>query len=267
MEIIFTKSHNMALPSKRVTLYEGNQQLLICNQELLRNQEQGECTFELYLEKQEIPTYEDTWVFPSAGFDFIHSIEKQLVEDEMTPEMQQFLTLLEKEINQPLKKWRAKKRVKREDFLRVSILIICLVIGSYFFLMMQTKIADFETDIQAIERRLDTKDQVDIFSRYFLTNFYSYETEEEAYKEKNHLFLDEKLLEDLSVPSQQVVNILTWSLHFVKDEWTVTYIVTFDNPEEERETKKLHFNVKEVGSEAYQVVSLPRVEEFNLNRK
>ena len=63
------------------------------------------------------------------------------------------------------------------------------------------------------------------------------------------------------------MNILTWKIDYSNEEWQLTYIVTLENKEEKKTTQRLSFSVKEVGSEAYQVVSLPSIKEFQINKE
>ncbi|MET1995585.1 hypothetical protein [Enterococcus faecium] len=268
MNVIFTNVQNMLLPlAQKMPIGQANSLLSEENQQLLNEKERGQCTFELYLDKQELPAYKDTWIFPTDSFDFLNSVEKNLIEeDELTPEIQQFLELIEKEMHKKSKKKQVSFSKKQMlDWIKIVSTILGLSIAAYLLIDTQVKITKVSTEKEALVYQVNTKDQVDIFGRYFLTNFYSLETNKEKFKEKNQSFLSEELVNELTVSSQQVMNILTWKIDYSKDEWQLTYIVTLENKKEERTTQKLSFTVKEIGSEAYQVVSFPSIKAFQIN--
>ena len=270
MNVIFTHIQNMALPlAQKLSVDKANMLLIDANQKLLEESERGQCTLELYLDKQELPAYKDIWIFPSDSFDCLKGIEKNLIEeDELTPEIQQFLELIEKEMQRKTtKKHLVLSKIQVFDWVKIFSTILGLGIAIYLLIDTQAQVNRVNIEKETLVYQVTTKDQVDIFGRYFLTNFYSLETNEEKFNEKNRSFLSEELVENLSLSSQQVMNILTWKIDYSNEEWQLTYIVTLENKEEKKTTQRLSFSVKEVGSEAYQVVSLPSIKEFQINKE
>lgn len=236
MKVIFTNAQNMALPiAQKIPIGQANITLMNANKKLLEEHGRGQCTFELYLDKQELPAYKDTWIFPTDSFDFLKSIEKNLMEeDELTPEIQQFLELIEKEMHKKLKKKQVSFSKKQMlDWIKIFFTILGLSIAAYLLIDTQVQTTKVSTEKEALVYQVNTKDQVDIFGRYFLTNFYSLETDEEKFKEKNQSFLSEELINELTVTSQRVINILMWKIDYSKDKWQLTYIVTLENRKKE----------------------------------
>ena len=160
MNVIFTHIQNMALPlAQKLSVDKANMLLIDANQKLLEESERGQCTLELYLDKQELPAYKDIWIFPSDSFDFLKCIEKNLIEeDELTPEIQQFLELIEKEMQRKTtKKQLVLSKIQVFDWVKIFSTILGLGIAIYLLIDTQAQVNRVNIEKETLVYKVTTK--------------------------------------------------------------------------------------------------------------
>lgn len=124
MQIEFADVDGIDLPeSKRFNLSDGMVLLQRQNEDLLTNGELGSVAYQLYYDEQQaLPVYQDELELPLEEIDLISIIKNDLVSDgeELSPDIQQFLSALSQELNGKNKKVKlpplpkTTKKVKRE---------------------------------------------------------------------------------------------------------------------------------------------------------
>ncbi|MEX1541563.1 hypothetical protein AB3I13_14160, partial [Enterococcus sp. C62] len=60
------------------------------------------------------------------------------------------------------------------------------------------EVVQLHDQLETMKEKVNSQGQLDTFCRYFLTNFYSKESDKEVYQEKNKVFLSNRLIDQLS---------------------------------------------------------------------
>lgn len=99
----------------------------------------------------------------------------------------------------------------------------------------------------AFAEELATKQpQIDTFSRYFITNYYSGEMAEERYRKKLQSFLTEKVAKQISPQKEKVKSILSWEMKKEGKHWQIAYVITLETEKKTQETKSV-FSIGRTG--------------------
>ncbi|MGL9796348.1 hypothetical protein [Enterococcus sp. DIV1283b] len=304
MIIEFLQTNGVELPlNQKMDLDKGFVQLKRQNEELLARSEIGWCSFAIYAEGQEIPAYEGEFDFPVQDFHLVRMIEENFKkENEIDSQVQAFLEVLnhslpkyyrlkpEKNVKQvkekkirkvsqkesreiPVKMERTIQEVPKKSqkkwFLISTILISGILFAqtTYFSIKMNQstqEIVQLHDQLETMKENLDSQGQLDTFCRYFLTNFYSKESDKEVYQEKNKVFLSNQLIDQISPNETPVKSILSWSIQSNKQQWIVSYVISLEENEGKQVTKKVTFTLKKKNKQ-YQVTQLPELENFEIN--
>ena len=304
MIIEFLETSGLELPlNQKMDLDKGFIQLKRQNEELLARSEIGWCSFSIYAEGQEIPAYEGEFDLPVQDFHLVRMIEKNFKkEGEIDSQVQAFLEILnqslpkyyrlksEKDVK-PVKEKKVRKvaskesrelsvkmehavhevpKKKRHKWFLVFITLVAgllLVQTTYFSIKMNQstqEIVQLHDQLETMQEKVNSQGQLDTFCRYFLTNFYSKESDKEVYQDKNKVFLSNQLIDQLSPTETPVKSILSWNVQPKKNQWVVSYIVSLEESKEKQVTKKVTFMLKEK-DQKYQVTKLPQLENFEIN--
>ncbi|MBK5028542.1 hypothetical protein [Enterococcus faecium] len=304
MIIEFLQTNGVELPlNQKMDLDKGFVQLKRQNEELLARSEIGWCSFAIYAEGQEIPAYEGEFDLPVQDFHLVRMIEENFKkENEIDSQVQAFLEVLnhslpkyyrlkpEKNVKQvkekkirkvsqkesreiPVKMERTIQEVPKKSqkkwFLISTILISGILFAqtTYFSIKMNQstqEIVQLHDQLETMKENLDSQGQLDTFCRYFLTNFYSKESDKEVYQEKNKVFLSNQLIDQISPNETPVKSILSWSIQSKKQQWIVSYVISLEENEGKQVTKKVTFTLKEKNKQ-YQVTQIPELENFEIN--
>ena len=304
MIIEFLETNGLELPvNQKMDLDKGFVQLKRQNEELLARSEIGWCSFAIYAEGQEIPAYEGEFDLPVQDFHLVRMIENNFKkEGEIDSQVQAFLEVLnhslpkyyrlksEKDVK-PMKEKKVRKvspkesrelslkrkhtipEVSKKSRHKWFLVFITLVAGlllaqtTYFSIKMNQstqKIVQIHDQLETMKEKVNSQGQLDTFCRYFLTNFYSKESDKEVYQEKNKVFLSNRLIDQLSPTETPVKSILSWSIQPKKQQWIVSYVISLEESEGKQVTKKVTFVLKE-NNKQYQVTQLPELENFEIN--
>lgn len=117
MLIDFKDIDGLELPDDRkLKLVDGVLLLERQNDEMLSSGELGFVVYQLYFSENEDIVYSDSLDLPIQAFNFTSEIEKSLTADgeSLTPEMEEFLTAIYKELSQKRERKRKKRQPKRE---------------------------------------------------------------------------------------------------------------------------------------------------------
>lgn len=304
MIIEFLQTDELELPlNQKMDLDKGFIQLKRQNEELLARSEIGWCSFAIYAEGQEIPAYEGEFELPVQDFHLVQMIENKFKEEgEIDSQVQAFLEVLnhslpkpyrlklEKNVKQekrkkieriPVKEARespdkreypiqeVSKRRNKTRFLVPFLLIIGFLLTQTAYFLLKTnqstqEITKLHDQLEIMEERVNSQGQLDTFCRYFLTNFYSKESDEEEYQEKNKVFLSNQLIDQISPTETPVKSILLWNIQSKKQHWIVSYVISLEESEGKQVTKKVTFMLEEKNKQ-YQVIQLPESENFEIN--
>ncbi|EPI26417.1 hypothetical protein [Enterococcus faecium] len=304
MIIEFLETNGLELPmNQKMDLDKGFVQLKRQNEELLARSEIGWCSFAIYAEGQEIPAYEGEFDLPVQDFHLVRMIENNFKkEGEIDSQVQAFLEVLnhslpkyyrlksekdmkpmkEKKVRKvsskesrelSLKRKHAVPEVSKKSRHKWFLACITLVAGfllaqtTYFSIKMNQstqKIVQLHDQLETMKEKVNSQGQLDTFCRYFLTNFYSKESDKELYQEKNKVFLSNQLIDQLSPTETPVKSILSWSIQPKKHQWIVSYVISLEESGGKQVTKKVTFMLKE-NNKQYQVTQLPELENFEIN--
>ncbi len=157
--------------------------------------------------------------------------------------------------------------IKLATFLKVMFLFFLLLGGFYLGKSVQSepKIpSEVSEQLNNLEKQVKQQPQIDTFSRYFLTNYYTGITEGEKVKERINRFVDKSVLKDVSGTDKQVKSILPWEATRKGSTWHLTYIVTLQDPQEQTTTQQVSFSIKEQ-EQQYKVITVPKEEPFEIN--
>ncbi|HHJ5066884.1 TPA: hypothetical protein ACQK1M_002007 [Enterococcus hirae] len=304
MIIEFLETNGLELQlNQKIDLDKGFVQLKRQNEELLARSEIGWCSFAIYAEGQEIPAYEGEFDLPVQDFHLVRMIENNFKkEGEIDSQVQAFLEVLnhslpkyyrlksEKDVK-PVKEKKNRKVSPKESiespqklertiqevpkkshkkwFLVFTLLIsgILLAQTTYFSIKMNQstqEVVQLHDQLETMKEKVNSQGQLDTFCRYFLTNFYSKESNKEVYQEKNKVFISNQLIDQLSPTETPVKSILSWSIQPKKHQWNVSYVISLEESEGKQVTKKVTFMLKE-NNKQYQVTQLPELENFEIN--
>ncbi|XUD31259.1 hypothetical protein IGJ01_000924 [Enterococcus sp. AZ089] len=305
MMIRFREVDNMSLlTDKKIALDKAFIQLKRENEELLARAEIGWCTLEIYIENHEIPVFEGSYDFPVEEFHLISLIEQSLTENgQLSEEAQTFIQTLNSELpkfyqvkkdqkneRRPTKIKKEKKtppsvetaftqsngslQKKKMSFQWLLFGFIVVVSCGLFIMQLSTqreleqltkKEHQLQERIAFAEELAARQPQIDTFSRYFITNYYSGEMEEERYRKKLQSFLAEKVAKQISPQKEKVKSILSWEMKKEAKHWQIAYIVTLETEKKTQETKKVSFQLEEQGKN-YLVSTLPELDDFEINQ-
>ncbi|EMF0203294.1 hypothetical protein NXK88_002545 [Enterococcus hirae] len=305
MMIRFKEVDNMSLlTDKKIALDKAFIQLKRENEELLARAEIGWCTLEIYAENQEIPVFEGSYDFPIEDFHLISLIEQSLTENgQLSEEAQAFIQTLNSELpkfyqlkkdqkkeRRPIKSKKKEKpfssiettsiqtncsiQKKKISFQWLLFGFIVVVSCGLFIMQLSTnrqlrqltqKEHQLQERVEMAEEITTKQPQIDTFSRYFITNFYSGEMEEERYMKKLQSFLTKKVAKQISPQKEKVRSILSWEMKKKANHWQIAYIVTLETEKKTQETKKVSFQLEEQGKN-YLVSTLPELDDFEINQ-
>ncbi|MEW4403881.1 hypothetical protein AB1I62_09215 [Enterococcus sp. AN402] len=157
--------------------------------------------------------------------------------------------------------------VKLAMFLKIMCLFF-LLLGTFYLgksVQSEPKIpSEVSEQLNNLEKQVQQQPQIDTFSRYFLTNYYTGITEGEKVQERINRFVDKGLLKDVSGTDKQVKSILPWEAKRKGSTWHLAYIVTLQDPQEQTTTQQVSFSIKEQDQQ-YKVMTIPKEEPFEIN--
>lgn len=157
--------------------------------------------------------------------------------------------------------------VKFTTFLKIMGLFFLLLGTFYLGKSVQSKPkipSEVSEQLNNLEKQVQQQPQIDTFSRYFLTNYYTGTTEGEKVQERINRFVDKGVLKDVPGTDKQVKSILPWEAKRKGSTWHLAYIVTLQDPQEQTTTQQVSFSIKEQ-DQHYKVMTVPKEEPFEIN--
>ncbi|MDT2486299.1 MULTISPECIES: hypothetical protein [Enterococcus] len=157
--------------------------------------------------------------------------------------------------------------VKLTMFLKI-ICLFFILLGTFYLGTMVPSHSKISDEVNAqwneLEKQVQQQPQIDTFSRYFLTNYYTGTTEGEKVQEKINRFVDKGVLKDFQGTDKQVKSILPWEAKRKGSTWYLAYILTFQDSQEQTTTQQVSFSIKEQDQQ-YKVTTVPKEEHFEIN--
>lgn len=152
----------------------------------------------------------------------------------------------------------------KKEVVLVKCFLTVFCLASFFlaFISFQksSQITSLKTEVTELKNLRTKTPKIDIFSRYFLPNYFAGKTE--VY---DQFMLESVLEEDLSVDSAQLVSSIMESIKEVKDNYQVSYVLSLKYGESEFRTKRITLLLKEKKSSAYGyiLVKKPKLTNFS----
>lgn len=286
------------LPMKqRLPLVQGIPLLEETNQELLAIHQQAVIDYFIYNEKdQELATLKATLTLPVEGQTMVEAIQAPVwaSEEVDSEDAKAFLALFEKSLPKDKRTQGIKRRkigrnkeektagqeltiqvpytegrmtVKFAPFLKIMCLFFFLL-GAFYLgktVPFPAKISDKgNAQWKALEKQVQQQPQIDTFSRYFLTNYYTGTTEKEKVQERINRFVDKGVVNDVQGTDKQVKSMLLWEAKRKGATWHLSYILTFQDRHEQTTTQQVSFSIKEQDQQ-YKVLTVPKEAPFEIN--
>ena len=141
------------------------------------------------------------------------------------------------------------KRQLRQNRLMLALVGMLALGGLSLASLSLGQITSLREANQALMKQVDTlrndKDRIDVFSRYFLPNYYANNKETVAD------FIAKDLKETIQVSEGTLQSVILEEVIQNKDNYTVTYVLVVKDNEENRSNVRLSFEVEEDTKSAY----------------
>lgn len=265
--MVFSDETKHSLPKgKKIPVVEGNKLLTDLNQTLVEVMKKEILHYQLFSDKHEL-IYETKVVLPEPQFTLYSSIEENF-KDNQDEDVQAFLAQLKKEFEETNGTGTKIKRKKSSLLFSPKCAFFGVLLFALFFFLngkinRQAQQLE-ELKAERIEQaQSNEENKIDTFSRYFLSSYYTTETNADTYRQGLTPYVEEKVLTNFEPTNKQLRSTLLWTIEQSKKEIIVTYIISLKE-NEQSSTKKVHFTLTQTKQGEYKVKEAPRFETFEL---
>ena len=267
MYIVFSDETDHSLPTgKKIPVTEASKLLTDLNQALLDVNKEETLSYQLYSDKNDYILGMEV-VLPEPHFTLYGSIAEKF-KGELNEDAEALLHGLKDELTSPNK---TEKKIKKKKkpfsfptkwafFSVLPLLLLVFLNGKINTQQEQLE----ELKAERIEQPQSTEDsKIDTFSRYFLSSYYTTETNGDTYRKGLTTYVEEKVLTSFEPTNKQLKSTLLWTIESLDEEIIVTYIISLKE-NEQSSTKKVRFTLTPNKQGEYKVKEAPSLEPFEL---
>lgn len=277
---------------KMIPLVQAIPLLNSASAELTALGKEGAVSFLLYREQGDTQSILDADIhLPIVNGTTIEAIQQPIMEsdDYSSAEKEQFLSLFGKtkksrglpkvkqsKVKPPVNDTKEKQEKKifpvKWLYLATVPLVLLLTIGGFLIGQSTTgeksvaveSMDQLEKKVNALEDQLAVTGQLDTFSRFFITNYFSGKKDELQFHDQVKPFVDKELLQEIKPTQEKVKSILPWTMERKGEGWQVAYVVTLETIDNKTDKELMTFLIKEENGQ-YIVSSVPQRERFSIN--
>lgn len=267
MYIVFSDDTDHSLPTgKKIPVTEASKLLTELNQALLEFDKKETLMYQLYSDKNEyILGMEIT--LPEPHFTFYNSVAEKF-DGILDEDAEALLHGLKNELSSP-NKTEKKSKKKKKPFSFPTKWAFFSVVPLILLVFLNGKINTQQEQLEElkaehIEQPQSNEDsKIDTFSRYFLSSYYTTETNADTYRKGLTTYVEEKALTSFEPTNKQLKSTLLWTIESLDKEIVVTYIIALKE-NEQSSTKKVRFTLTPNKQGEYKVKEAPSLEPFEL---